>query len=126
MNNDLISRNLAISYAVSGLVRRIDEEDWIRVSEVKQNINNAPTVSFMISPDYVTELQNHNKELIKQLEEVDRPHAEWIKINSLENGNAQYMCSNCRHGDEHAESQEVPYCWHCGAKMMKEGVKNDT
>lgn len=119
MNNDLISRNLAISYAVSGLVRRIDEEDWIRVSEVKQNINNAPTVSFIISPDYVTELQNHNKELIKRLEEVERPQGEWIKINSLGNGNAQYMCSNCNHGDEQAESQEVPYCWHCGAKMMK-------
>ena len=36
-------------------------------------INNAPTVSFMISPNYVTELQNINKELTKQLEEAERP-----------------------------------------------------
>jgi len=36
-------------------------------------IDNAPTVSFVISPDYVTELQNINKELIKQLEEAERP-----------------------------------------------------
>ena len=35
-------------------------------------IDNAPVVSFAISPDYVTELQNLNKELIKQLEEVER------------------------------------------------------
>ena len=44
MNNDLIKRNLAISYAASGLIRRIDGEDWIRVSEVKQSLNDVPTV----------------------------------------------------------------------------------
>lgn len=40
---------------------------------ILKKIDNAPAVSFMISPDYVTELQNHNKELIKQLEESERP-----------------------------------------------------
>ena len=43
-------------------------------------IDNAPTVNFMISPDYVTELQNINKELIKQLEEAGRPQGEWIPV----------------------------------------------
>lgn len=92
---------------------------YARLTEIQPSDDNAPTVSFMISPDYVTELQNHNKELIKQLEEVERSQGEWIRTGSLGNGNAQYECSNCHHGDEQAESQEVPYCWHCGAKMMK-------
>ena len=61
----------------------------------------------------------------KQLKEVlqimkETPQGEWIRTGSLGNGNAHYECSNCHYGDEHAESQEVPYCWHCGAKMRGE------
>ena len=48
-----------------------------------------------------------------------RPRGKWIRTGSLGNGNAHYECSNCHHGDEYAESQEVPYCWYCGAKMQK-------
>ena len=55
---------------------------------------------------------------IKALEE--RPQGKWIRTGSLGNGNAHYECSNCHYGDEHAESQEVPYCWHCGADMRGE------
>ena len=47
----------------------------------------------------------------------ERPQGEWIRTGSLGNGNAQYECSNCHYCDEHAETQEVPYCWHCGADM---------
>lgn len=32
---DLIKRNLAIAYATSGLVRRIDGEEWIRTSDFR-------------------------------------------------------------------------------------------
>ena len=53
----------------------------------------------------------------------ERPQGEWIRTGSLGNGNAQYECSNCHYGDEQAESQEVPYCWHCGAKMRKGGAE---
>lgn len=47
---------------------------------------------------------------------------EWIlsdnqRREDVENGNFYYFCSNCNHGDLHAKAQEVPYCWHCGAKM---------
>ena len=55
---------------------------------------------------------------IKALEE--RPKGQWIRTGSLGNGNAHYECSECHYGDEHAESQEVPYCWHCGAYMRGE------
>jgi len=32
-------------------------------------------------------------------------------------GNYAYWCSRCYAGDVHAKTQEVPYCWRCGAKM---------
>ena len=44
MKEDVIKRNLAIAYATSGIVRRIDGEDWIRISEVKQSLQDVPTV----------------------------------------------------------------------------------
>ncbi len=56
---------------------------------------------------------------------VWQSQGEWIRTGSLGNGNAQYECSNCHYGDEHAEGQEVPYCWHCGAKMGKGGANDD-
>lgn len=62
------------------------------LTEVKLTIENAPTVE-------------------------ERPKGKWIRTGSLGNGNSQYTCSNCHYCDEHAESQEVPYCWHCGADM---------
>lgn len=37
-----------------------------------------------------------------------------------DNGNYQYICSVCGHGDIHARTQEVPYCWWCGARMKGE------
>lgn len=54
--------------------------------------------------------------------EADRPTGEWERCKKqnkadIDNGNAMYECSNCRHADLHAETQEVPYCWYCGAKM---------
>ena len=50
----------------------------------------------------------------------ERPQGKWIRTGSLGNGNAHYECSECHYGDEHAENQEVPYCWHCGADMRGE------
>ena len=43
-----------------------------------------------------------------------------------DNGNRNYMCSECTHCDVHAETQIVPYCWWCGAKMAEsEDDKHD-
>lgn len=69
----------------------------------------------------LTEIQSSDEDLIDNAPtaEPKRPEGKWIRTGSLGNGNAQYECSNCHHGDEQAESQEVPYCWYCGAKMMK-------
>jgi hypothetical protein len=51
---------------------------------------------------------------------------EWILLDhqsteEMENDNYYYFCSNCLHEDVHAKTQEVPYCWYCGAKMTKGG-----
>lgn len=40
--NDLISRQAAIAYAISGYTREIDGENWIRVSEVRESIKALP------------------------------------------------------------------------------------
>ena len=41
--DDLISRQMAIAYAISGLTREIDGENWIRVSEVRESIKALPS-----------------------------------------------------------------------------------
>lgn len=77
-------------------------------------IDNAPTVNFIISPDYVTELQNINKELIKQLEEAERPQGEW----KLDDTEQFCYCDQCE--DTYyprSLDQSWNYCPHCGADM---------
>lgn len=32
----------------------------------------------------------------------------------------RYECSECGFSDEHNSSREVPFCWHCGARMESE------
>ena len=60
-------------------------------------------------------------------------HGHWIeapqelqRAEELENGNKLYFCSICDAGDLHAVTQDVPYCWKCGARMDgREKAKND-
>lgn len=40
---DLISRDAAIAYAISGRTREIDGEKWIRVSEVRESLQTIPS-----------------------------------------------------------------------------------
>ena len=126
-SGDLISR--------SALLKDLDEYNEFAVFDceaVKDLINDAPTVNFMISPDYVTELQNRNKELIKQLEEAERPQGEWIKVKeermSIDMSGeiaTRYKCSKCGRFITILPSKlsDYPFC-HCGADMRK-GSKND-
>lgn len=41
--NDLISRQAAIAYSISGMTREIDGAKWIRVSEVRGSLNTMPS-----------------------------------------------------------------------------------
>jgi len=54
----------------------------------------------------------------------ERKKGEWIISGNEEgNWNAVYKCSLCSHSDVQAKSQKVPYCWWCGAEMVKEGAE---
>lgn len=57
-------------------------------------LEEKPTVSFAINPDYVTELQEHNKELIKQLEEVERSQDKWIPVSERLPSHNEYIKNN--------------------------------
>ena len=99
---------------------KVEELYWGK--RIINEIDNNPTVEFTEEQaiDKLHEtgwLIRHDKEM------TERPQGEWIRTGSLGNGNAHYECSNCHYGDEHAESQEVPYCWHCGASMKKGGAE---
>lgn len=43
MKDDLISRQAAIAYAISGMTREIDGNKWIRVSEVCESLKTMPS-----------------------------------------------------------------------------------
>ena len=54
--------------------------------------------------------------------EPERKKGKWLlsdeqRREDTDNGNYRYVCSNCLHSDIHAKTQEVPYCWWCGAYM---------
>ena len=109
MNNDLISRDALKKALTNAHINMALTFDISSFNYVMNTIDNAPTVE----PTFG---------LFKEMlcaECEKRPQGEWIRTGSLGNENAHYECSNCHHGDEHAESQEVPYCWFCGAKMKK-------
>lgn len=44
MDNDTISRQAAIAYAISGKTREFDGDKWIRVSEVRESLKTMPSV----------------------------------------------------------------------------------
>ena len=57
--------------------------------------------------------------------EPERKTGKWIlsdnqRQEDIDNGNYQYFCSNCLRSDVHAKTQNVPYCWWCGADMRGE------
>lgn len=53
-------------------------------------------------------------------------HGHWIRVTSPDRDfNAEYRCSECSARDVQAESQTVPFCWHCGAEMDLDYVEED-
>ena len=63
------------------------------------------------------------QEEIKRLPTVDIVrHGHWIERSKVYpdfpyDSTYNYECSNCGYMDTHGADVEVPYCWHCGAKM---------
>lgn len=103
MSDDLISRQAAVAYAISGRTREIEDEKWIRVSEVRESLKTMPS--------------------------SERNKGKWIKMSDA-NG-VYWACSEC--GEEiprvddfdpqfdvfhHLKSlKKTNFCPHCGAKM---------
>ncbi len=86
--DDLISRNT--------LKKSIGEStEPFNTASVYRAIDNAPAV-----------------------EAAEVRHGEWIDTGEDDgNGNYLFHCSSCGYSDAHSKSVEVPYCWHCGARM---------
>lgn len=106
----------------------IKANDYETLAKMYENcVDNAPIVSFMISPDYVTELQNLNKKLTKQLEETERPQGEWIHLQAI----GDYKCSVCgcenlyKYANEHERwvKTNSNFCPNCGSEMRKGGAE---
>ena len=123
MNNDLISRKalrdkLTDTINVNDITKSVWYEGYAACVQVLSDlIDNAPTVSFMISPDYVTELQNLNKNLVKQLEEAEKPQGEWIDLDTDESW-YRFKCNNCLTLFPRGMFMKgYPYCPKCGADM---------
>lgn len=48
-------------------------------------------------------------------------HGRWIDRTGPDDDlNVTDTCSVCLHTDTHSPTVDVPYCWHCGARMGKE------
>ena len=61
-------------------------------------------------------------EIMPSVEAEPVRHGHWMPYENqnqddVNNCNYLYVCSNCNYSDIHAKTAEVPYCWHCGAKM---------
>ena len=119
MNNDLIKRNLAIAYATSGLVRRIDGEEWIRTSDVKQSLNDIPTVEAIPNKEGY---EMYNKGYMSGYErgKHERPQGRWIEegteVGAFGIKYSWNKCSKCGW----SSSLIIPknFCPNCGASMV--------
>ena len=65
------------------------------------------------------------RDYLKRMEKPERKKGKWLlsdeqRREDTDNGNYLYFCSNCLRSDVHAKTQEVPYCWWCGADMRGE------
>lgn len=53
-------------------------------------------------------------------------HASWGLLEKIDSNTSSWYCSNCGHADEFCDDVNVPFCWHCGARMDKEeGEQNE-
>lgn len=90
--DDLISRQAAIAYAISGRTREFEGEKWIRVSEVRESLKTLPP--------------------------AQPRKGKWI-VDEKRFGHKEHHCNLCGailEGDDWRWRNNY-YCYHCGAKM---------
>jgi len=63
---------------------------------------------------------------LRKVQSAQPKTGKWILIRPDEDkaGNGLYECSECGKGDIHAPEAEVPFCWHCGARMEADDETN--
>lgn len=122
MNNDLIKRGLAISYAVSGLIRKIDGEEWIRRSDVMESLNDVPpgepTFTVKFDEEQLQEIVDKVKAEV--LASSEKPQSKWGKWVITE-----IRCPICLEyfQPDCYSMEELNECPSCGADMQKGGEK---
>lgn len=48
-------------------------------------------------------------------------HAHWELVEEVDSFTGLFTCSVCKYQDEHSFLGNVPFCWHCGARMDEGG-----
>ena len=92
--SDLISRKAAIATAISGMVRTIEGEKWIRIKEVKESLLSAPSA------------------------EPERKKGFWFTLKKGDKGYSagDFKCSVCGEPN-HTWLTKPKFCCNCGAEM---------
>ena len=117
--SDLISRQAAID-ALDESIKRCDKA--------------LSSFEISMKDEYAVKVEKaslkHYRDILENLPSVqpERKKGKWLlsdeqRREDTDNGNYLYFCSNCLRSDVHAKTQEVPYCWWCGADMR--GEKDD-
>ena len=111
--NDLISREATID--------AMENTDWYHQNQNGEMVHGASSED---------QAWYKAEDVYGVLERMSSTHPErkkgkWLlsdeqRREDTDNDNYLYFCSNCLHSDIHAKTQEVPYCWWCGANMRGE------
>ena len=111
---------------------QIDRAKILRLAElvrehVEQSYNAERPLQFSEMALISRSCDEIGREISKQTEQPER-HGRWIlrSVQPDEYNNNFYECSICRATEKHNINVNVPYCWHCGAKMGDSEVETDT
>ena len=66
------------------------------------------------------EMSEYFNSLLKYAPTVDAEpvkHGHWEFVEPYDDCSNIYKCTVCGFHDTHSPTVEVPYCWHCGARM---------
>ena len=118
--SELIDRQAAIAYAISGMTREIDGDKWIRVSEVRESIKTMPSAQpepSQVARDICTILENElDMRVILKNAQPERKKGKWIDDGFYADyhGEHVYRCSEC--GQCYiANGMEWDFCPYCGS-----------
>ena len=117
MTNDVIYRHLAIAYASSGRIKRIDGEDWIRISEVKQSLRDVPIATVPLTVTINDKITDEDIETIKQLVNNYKLETSNVEFKQLVQGSDgcyyQKTCATCKYNGGNNHIPHIACCISC-------------